>query len=88
MARLKSVFAWSQNTNNSLEYCLREDGVLFIREGYFNDRYNHWAQTKWEKADTYWIEEMPEILECKESLRFGFHLYTGTEATRYRLPQD
>lgn len=43
----KAIAVASLPGNNTTEYALRADGVLFVREGYWNDYYRCWSKTPW-----------------------------------------
>lgn len=85
--RLQSVGYYTESLNTGVEYAVREDGAVFYREKFWNDRYRNYAATKWARA-SHWDETFKDT---PESVAVGFasrgHHYF-VESKRLRLPQD
>lgn len=88
-SKLKSVALYTQGLNTGVEYGVREDGVVFYREKYWNDRYRTYSTTKWQR-DSYWEQE-GTFCDLPVSVEMGFALngrHLKVSSARLRLPQD
>lgn len=71
----KAIAVASKAGNDSTEYALRADGVLFVREGYWNDYYRCWTRTPWSVAhsqDGLTKEIIAHMLFGEMSVAVGF----------------
>ncbi len=87
MTRLKSVGYYSESLNNGVDYAIREDGAVFVRETSYSKRFNCPVTTKW-KRDSHWDQTFAGL---PSSVAVGFasrgqHKFFSN--TNLRLPQE
>lgn len=80
--------------NDAVDYAVRADGAVFVREGYWNDKYRHWAKTKWarpsEPGHQLYREILAAVLFGEDGMKIGFgssYKICREDIGRYRLPE-
>ncbi len=84
----KANLCFSRTGNDGYKYARREDGVWFLKQGYYSQSYG-WTTTKWEQTSVCSVIE--SCLKAHEagstSTHVGFgHLVVITDGKGLRLP--